>query len=69
MLSRIAHCSKCAQSRILIVTSSDSQRDRARTAALGANRYFRKPLTHEAFMTIGQVIKEMLAGLAEGSAQ
>lgn len=46
----------------LVLTSSDSPLDRRETAKFGATGYFCKPSSLTAFMEIGLVIKDALAG-------
>jgi len=40
----------------IIVTSSDSPRDRSATASLGANHYFRKPIDLDEFMKLADQV-------------
>ncbi|MCC6587983.1 MAG: response regulator [Bryobacterales bacterium] len=54
---------RCQNARVVIVTSSDSAKDRAEARALGADAYFRKPSDFEAFMKLGDVV----AGLASSA--
>lgn len=61
VLDRIRHSRTLAQVPVLVVTSSDSQRDRAAAARLGANGYFRKPADYDEFMKLGEVVEAMLA--------
>ena len=65
VLRHIRQSRRCGQAAILIITSSDSESDRAKTAQLGANGYFRKPSGYDAFIQLGEVIREMLTGLRE----
>lgn len=46
---------------VIIITSSDSPRDRKRSADLGANSYFKKPFNYDEFLELGAVIKDLLA--------
>jgi hypothetical protein len=46
------------------VTSSDAPKDRARMAALGVARYFRKPLDFDAFLQLGAVVRDVIAEAA-----
>ena len=46
---------------VIILTSSNSPEDRRETAALGANRYFRKPTSYQEFLKIAEVLEEVLA--------
>jgi chemotaxis family two-component system response regulator Rcp1 len=45
---------------VLIMTSSDSEKDRAETQRLEADGYFRKPSNYDEFLKLGLLIKEML---------
>jgi two-component system, chemotaxis family, response regulator Rcp1 len=45
---------------VVILSSSDSEKDRAETAELGASRYIRKPSSLDAFVQIGGVLKDLL---------
>jgi len=42
---------------VIVITSSDSPRDRTRAAELKANYYFRKPSEFEEFMRLGALVK------------
>jgi DNA-binding response OmpR family regulator len=61
VLAYIRRSKRCASLPVLIITSSDAQNDRARSTALGATAYFRKPSGYEAFLKLGEVIKRLLA--------
>ncbi len=61
VLEHLKQSPKCRDTRVLIVTSSDSEQDRANTAKLGVDGYFRKPSGYDAFMKIGEVVKNLLA--------
>lgn len=52
----------CAKAPVVVVTSSDSENDRMETARLGASGYFRKPSSYDAFIRIGEIIRDMLTG-------
>jgi CheY-like chemotaxis protein len=45
---------------VVILTSSDSQRDRDMAIRLGAVRFLRKPSELEQFLSLGAVFKELL---------
>lgn len=45
---------------VVVLTSSDSQRDRALAIQLGAVRFLRKPSELEQFLSLGAVFKELL---------
>jgi DNA-binding response OmpR family regulator len=53
---------RCGRAPTLIVTSSDSEKDRETMARLGVSGYFRKPSVYEEFMKLGSLVKVMLEG-------
>lgn len=61
ILERVRQSENLKPLPVIIVTSSDSPKDRARAAALGANHYFRKPSDLRAFLTLGGVVEEVYA--------
>ena len=60
VLEHLRKGGKCRQIPVLIVSSSDSDEDRTRTAQLGADRYFRKPSGYDEFLKVGEVVRDML---------
>ena len=61
ILRTLRASTRCADALVLVVTSSDSARDREEMDALGANGYFRKPSDFSEFMKLGQLVGELLA--------
>lgn len=51
---------RCADTPVIVVTSSDSPQDRERATKLGAWAYFRKPSNLDSFMEIGALIRDVL---------
>jgi CheY-like chemotaxis protein len=51
---------KCAQTPVIVVSSSDAPRDRTRIGELGISRYFRKPSELDDFMKLGAVVREVV---------
>ena len=51
---------ECTQTPVVVVTSSDAPKDRARVKALGANAYFRKPSNLSEFMALGALVEELV---------
>ena len=47
---------------VLIVTSSDTAKDRNRASALGADGYFRKPSAYGAYLKLGDMVRSMISG-------
>lgn len=60
VLQQMRKSRRCANALVLVVTSSDSARDRETMAKLGANGYFRKPSDYDHFMKLGGLVKELL---------
>jgi two-component system, chemotaxis family, response regulator Rcp1 len=58
----------CNGVRVIVLTSSDSPKDRARMAALGASDYFRKPADFDQFMELGAVVRHVAGESGEASA-
>lgn len=52
---------------VVVLTSSDSQRDRDMAIQLGAVRFLRKPSELEQFLSLGAVFKELLTGASAAS--
>jgi CheY-like chemotaxis protein len=50
----------CGQVPVVILSSSDRQKDRDETASLGITRYLRKPSRLEEFIALGAVFKEIV---------
>ncbi len=51
---------KCAHTPVIVVSSSDAPRDKARIGELGVSRYFRKPSELDDFMKLGAVVREVV---------
>jgi CheY-like chemotaxis protein len=60
ILQRLRENEKLARVPVVILTSSDSPRDRLVATQLGATRYLRKPSNLEQFLNLGAVFKELL---------
>ncbi len=60
VLARIRRSKRCALSPVVVMTSSNARRDRADSEALGATAYFQKPSGYDAFLKLGQIIRELL---------
>lgn len=51
---------RCAHTRVVVVTSSDSDQERQEMARLGAADYFRKSSEYEDFMQLGELVRTIL---------
>ena len=63
VLQHLRNSSRCRNALVLIVTSSDSMRDREATTAPGIAGYFRKPSDFAEFMKVGPLVKRLLSQL------
>ena len=51
---------KCSGVPVIVITSSDSPKDRAQMADLGVRGYFRKPSDLAEFMMLGSLVRDIL---------
>jgi two-component system, chemotaxis family, response regulator Rcp1 len=59
VLQRMRNTGPCAHMMVVVITSSDSPRDRQKAADLGADEYFRKPTNLEEFMSLGKLVRRL----------
>jgi CheY-like chemotaxis protein len=60
ILAEFRKNSKCIQTPVVVISSSDAPKDRDRMNALGVAHYFRKPSDLEAYLELGSVVKGLL---------
>ena len=60
VLERVRRSEKCKDIPVLVITSSDSPRERAETDQLGVSGYFRKQPSYQEFLKVGAVLKQIL---------
>jgi two-component system response regulator len=60
ILRKLRASARCKDALVLIVTSSDSQRDREDMEAFGADGYFRKPSEFSEFLKLGPLVRDLL---------
>ena len=60
ILERLKASSTLSHVPVVVLTSSDSPRDRQVATQLGARHYLRKPSSLEDFLNLGAVFKELL---------
>lgn len=60
ILQRLRQTEGLAGIPVVVLTSSDSPRDRIVASQLGASRYLRKPSNLEQFLSLGAVFKELV---------
>jgi CheY-like chemotaxis protein len=66
VLSHIRKMDTFSGTPVIVLTSSDSPRDRESALALGASLYFRKPTDLQSFMHLGEVVEQMLQSSSAG---
>lgn len=69
ILARVRQSPRCGQIPVVILTSSDSQRDKAQAADLNATGYFRKPSRLDEFMKLGPYVRDLLARQGQTEAE
>jgi len=67
VLNAIRQSRRGASAPVLVVTSSDSERDREDMAKLGVKVYFRKPSHYAEYMKLGEIVKSLLNEIPETS--
>jgi chemotaxis family two-component system response regulator Rcp1 len=53
--------SRCGQARVIVVSTSASEREQELMKELGADGYFHKPSEFDKFMKLGDLVKGVLA--------
>jgi CheY-like chemotaxis protein len=61
ILQKVRSTAATAKVPVVVLTSSDSPRDRQTANGLGATRYVRKPSNLDQFLQLGAMFKELLA--------
>ena len=59
LLAKVRNGEHLCATPVIIMTSSDSPQDRARTAALQISYYFRKPTELTDFLQLGKIVKSV----------
>ncbi len=60
ILARLRASVSCRDIPVIVMTSSDSPRDRAEAARLGATAYFRKPSQLDDYLRLGALVRKIL---------
>jgi DNA-binding response OmpR family regulator len=61
LLQRLRDSAYWKNTPVIVLTSSNSPRDRAQALTQGAAHYFCKPTDLAGFMTLGQVVKNVMS--------
>jgi CheY-like chemotaxis protein len=64
LLSYIRKSDSFSRTPVIVLTSSDSPKDRQMALELGADLYFRKPTDLASFMDLGRIVEETLKSTA-----
>jgi CheY-like chemotaxis protein len=62
ILERVRQSRRCSRIPVVILTSSDSSKDKAQAAQFQATGYFRKPSRLDDFMKLGPYVRDLLTG-------
>jgi two-component system, chemotaxis family, response regulator Rcp1 len=62
LLKQIRAHPECGKVPVVVMSSSDSPRDRSVAENLGNTKFFRKPADLDAFLGIGKIVREILEG-------
>jgi len=62
VLQRMRASRRCGQALVIVVSTSDSPQDREEMMKLGANGYFRKPSDFDAFLKLGDLVRDVFSG-------
>jgi CheY-like chemotaxis protein len=60
VLERVRKSPMCKDIPVLVITSSNSAKDRKEISRLGANGYFQKPASYDEFLKVGEALKTLL---------
>jgi chemotaxis family two-component system response regulator Rcp1 len=60
VLKELRKCPQCRTTPVIIISSSDTPKDRQKMAALDIAHYFKKPSDFDTFMKLGQIVREVL---------
>jgi CheY-like chemotaxis protein len=60
VLKYLRESRRCCEVKVLVVSTSDAERDRDTMSKLGADGYFRKPSAVGEFMKLGDIVKTLL---------
>jgi CheY-like chemotaxis protein len=59
VLDRLRHSPRCGAIPVIMISSSDSPRDRRRAQELGVTEYFLKPSRLAEFMSLGKMVRRL----------
>lgn len=62
VLSAFRNHPACAETPVIVVTSSDAKSDRAKVAAYPPTEYFRKPSDFDSFLELGVIVRRAVEG-------
>jgi CheY-like chemotaxis protein len=60
VLSYLRSSKRCGAMRVVVMTSSSARADRDKSASLNIDLYFNKPSTFHEFLTLGEVIRNLI---------
>jgi len=60
ILRELRAAGECSRIPVVVLTSSDSPRDKSMASDLGASSFLRKPANLEEFLSLGEVFRDLL---------
>jgi DNA-binding response OmpR family regulator len=60
VLHHLRESRRCKTAQVLVISSSDSARDRASVEGFGTAGYFKKPTAYAEFLKLGPLVKSLL---------
>jgi CheY-like chemotaxis protein len=61
VIQRVRQSARCKGVPILVISSSNSPKDRNEVVQLGAQHYFCKPVNYDEFLKVGAILQRMLS--------
>jgi CheY-like chemotaxis protein len=60
VLAELRNTPECADTPVVVITSSDAPKDRDRVSALGVDHYFKKPSDFDSFLRLGAIVRDVV---------
>jgi len=64
VVNRLRHSPRCGTIPVIMISSSDSPRDRRRAIDLGVTEYFLKPSGLAEFMSLGKMVRRLVTSFS-----
>jgi CheY-like chemotaxis protein len=60
VLAELRNTPECADTPVVVITSSDAPKDHDRVSALGVDHYFKKPSDFDSFLRLGAIVRDVV---------